>query len=94
MKMRTRIETEETRLAARIARDAFGDKEVFEDGPTYLGSEDFAFMLQKSKSTYCFLGNGSTEFVHYPNYVFDLDILTVGAAYWVALTEGILRRAS
>jgi len=27
-------------------------------GPTFLGSEDFAFMLQQKKGTYCFIGNG------------------------------------
>lgn len=81
----------ETSRAAAIARAAFGEAEVFENGPTYLGSEDFAFMLQSRKGTYCFLGNGPTEFVHHPNYVFDRDILPVGAAYWVALTEGALR---
>ncbi len=82
---------EETRKAARIAREAFSAQAVIEDGPTYLGSEDFAFMLQKRKGTYCFLGNGPTKFVHHPEYVFDTDILPIGAAYWVALTEGHLR---
>ena len=82
---------EETRKAAAIARQTFGAENVFEDGPTYLGSEDFAFMLQKRKGTYCFLGNGPTKFVHHPEYVFDTDILPIGAAYWVALTEGHLR---
>ncbi len=82
---------EETRKAAKIARDAFGPDNVSEDGPTFLGSEDFAFMLQKRTGTYCFLGNGDTKFVHHPEYVFDPDILPTGAAYWVALTEGYLR---
>lgn len=81
---------EQTRKAALIARTAFGEDKVFEDGPTYLGSEDFAFMLQKVKGTYCFLGNGDTNFVHHPEYVFDQDNLPMGAAYWVALTEGYL----
>ena len=81
----------ETRRAAEIARAAFGETEVFEDGPTYLGSEDFAFMLQQRKGTYCFLGNGPSQFVHHPEYVFNRDILPIGAAYWVALTEGLLR---
>jgi hippurate hydrolase len=31
--------------------------------------------------------------VHHPEFVFDRDNLTRGAAYWVALTEGYLRRA-
>jgi hippurate hydrolase len=29
--------------------------------------------------------------VHHPQYFFNRDILPVGAAYWVALTEGYLR---
>jgi len=82
---------EETRKAAEIARVAFGDENVIEPGPTFLGSEDFAFMLQKKKGTYCFIGNGDTPMVHHPQFVFNQDNLPRGAAYWVALTEGYLR---
>lgn len=82
---------EETRKAARIARAALGEDKVSEKGPTYLGSEDFAFMLQQKKGTYCFLGNGDSKFVHHPEYVLNKDILPIGAAYWVALAEGWLR---
>lgn len=38
-----------------------------------------------------FLGNGDTKMVHHPEFVFNQDILPIGAAYWVALTEGYLR---
>ena len=48
-------------------------------------------MLQKKQGTYCLLGNGDTPMVHHPHYVFNDDILPVGAAYWVALTEQYLR---
>ena len=81
---------EETLKAAQIARDSFGDENVIFPGPTFLGSEDFAFMLQEKKGTYCFLGNGDTPMVHHPEFIFNQDILPVGAAYWVALTEGYL----
>lgn len=81
----------ETEKAAEIARNAFGDDQVVFPGPTYLGSEDFAFMLRKQKGTYCFLGNGDTKMVHHPEFVFNQDILPIGAAYWVALAEGQLR---
>ena len=81
----------ETENAADIARNAFGEDEVVFPGPTYLGSEDFAFMLQKKTGTYCFLGNGDTKMVHHPEFVFNQEILPIGAAYWVALTEGYLR---
>ena len=65
----------ETLRAAEIARGAFGEEDVIYPGPTFLGSEDFAFMLQKKKGTYCFLGNGDTPMVHHPRYVFNQDIL-------------------
>jgi hippurate hydrolase len=81
----------ETVRASEIARAAFGDDDVIYPGPTFLGSEDFAFMLQEKKGTYCFLGNGDTPMVHHPQFVFNRDILPKGAAYWVALTEGYLR---
>lgn len=82
---------DETRKAYEIARAAFGDEQAVYPGPTYLGSEDFAFMLQERPGTYCFVGNGSTPMVHHPQFVFDRSNLTRGAAYWVALTEGYLR---
>lgn len=84
-------DTEETLKAAGIARDAFGEEDVVYPGPTFLGSEDFAFMLQEKKGTYCFIGNGDTPMVHHPQFILDQDILPKGAAYWAALTEGYLR---
>jgi len=82
---------EETLRAAEIARTAFGEKNVVYPGPTFLGSEDFAFMLQEKKGTYCFIGNGDTPMVHHPQFTLNQSILPKGAAYWVALTEGYLR---
>lgn len=81
----------ETARACDIARAAFSDGSVHYPGPTYLGSEDFAFMLQEKKGTYCLIGNGDTKMVHHPEYVFDQSNLPIGAAYWVALTEGYLK---
>jgi hippurate hydrolase len=81
----------ETETAARIAQASFGDDRVIYPGPSFLASEDFAFMLQKRKGTYCFLGNGPGKMVHHPEYYFNRNILPMGAAYWVALTEGYLR---
>jgi hippurate hydrolase len=81
----------ETHRAAEIARAAFGEENVIDPGPTFLGSEDFAFMLQAKKGTYCFIGNGDTPMVHHPQFTLNQEILPKGAAYWVALTEGYLR---
>jgi hippurate hydrolase len=44
-------------------------------------------MLDKKQGTYCLPGNGDTPMAHHPQYVFDDEILPVGAACWVALTE-------
>lgn len=81
----------ETERAAEIARDTFGDDQVIYPGPSFLGSEDFAFMLQKRKGNYCFLGNGDTKMVHHPEFIFNQELLPIGAAYWVALVEAYLR---
>lgn len=81
----------ETQKAYQIAKDFFGEENVIYPGPTFLGSEDFAFMLQKRPGTYCFVGNGDTPMVHHPEYIFNPEILPKGAAYWVALTQGYLK---
>src|SRR5690554_2317006 len=82
---------EETKMAYEIAQEAFGEEQTHYPGPTFLGSEDFAFMLQKRPGHYCFLGNGDTPMVHHPEFTFNKELLTKGAAYWVALTEGYLK---
>ena len=80
----------ETEKAAKIARQAFGEDRVVSPGPAALASEDFAFMLKERKGTYCFIGGGPGKMVHNPEYRFNEEILPVGAAYWVALTEAYL----
>src|SRR5690554_3453357 len=84
--------TQETLQAFEIAKKAFGEDQVQFPGPTFLGSEDFAFMLQKCPGTYCFIRNGDTPMVHHPEFTFNKKLLTKGAAYWVALTEGYLNK--
>lgn len=82
---------ENTQWAADSAGKLFGQEQVIYPSHPYMGSEDFAFMLQEKPGTYCMLGNGDTFMVHHPKYVFNQDILPLGAAYWVGLTEEYLR---
>lgn len=82
---------ENTQWAAEVAETIFGEENVVYDMNPYMGSEDFAFMLQEKKGNYCMLGNGNTEMVHHPEYVFNQDILPLGAAYWVGLVENYLK---
>jgi hippurate hydrolase len=37
------------------------------------------------------LGNGEGYMVHHPQYIFNQEILLLGAAYWVGLTEEYLK---
>lgn len=82
---------ENTQWAADVARSTFGEDQVVSPLHPYMGSEDFAFMLQEKPGNYCMLGNGDTPMVHHPQYVFDQEILPLGAAYWVGLAETYLK---
>lgn len=82
---------ENTKWAADVAKATFGEDQVVENMHPYMGSEDFAFMLKEKAGTYCMIGNGETFMVHHPKYVFNQDVLSRGATYWVALTEEYLK---
>lgn len=80
----------QTELCAAIARTVLGEEQVVMPGPTFMGSEDFAYYAQHKPGTYCFIGNGNTPMVHHPMYDFDDRNLPVAAAYWVAVAEHFL----
>ncbi|HPX75107.1 MAG TPA: M20 aminoacylase family protein [Bacteroidales bacterium] len=82
---------ENTKWAANVAKATFGEDQVVENMHPYMGSEDFAFMLKEKAGTYCMIGNGDTFMVHHPKYVFNQDMLSRGATYWVALAEEYLK---
>lgn len=82
---------EETQFAANVARQRFGEDSVVYPCKPMMSSEDFAFMLQRKPGSYVMIGNGDTPMVHNPAYIFDQDILAVGASLWVALCEEYLK---
>ena len=89
-------EPENTAFAAKVASGIVGDENVNSNSDPVLGSEDFAFMLEKVPGCYLFIGNGATEggcMIHNPGYDFNDDILTLGATYWVRLAQSFLSRA-
>ena len=77
---------------AAIARQLLGEDKVITDGPTFMGSEDFAYDAQRKPVAYCFIGNGDTPMLHHPMYDFNDRNLPIGAAYWVALVEHWLKQ--
>ncbi len=80
-----------TATCAEIAKKLLGEDHVFTDGPTFMGSEDFAYFAQHKPATYCFIGNGDSAGLHHPMYDFDDRNLLVGAAYWIGLAEHYLK---
>jgi amidohydrolase/hippurate hydrolase len=80
----------ETSAAARAAASLVGEAQVDTDIKPAMGSEDFAFMLQKRPGAYIGIGAGegpNDPPVHNPYYDFNDNILPLGAAYWVALVK-------
>ncbi len=81
---------EETAFAAKVACKYFGEENVVYPCKPMMSSEDFAFMLQQTPGSYIMIGNGDTPMVHNPQYIFDQEILPIGATLWVALCEEYL----
>ena len=82
----------ETRHAARIAAGVVGEAKVRDEVGPVMGSEDFAFMLQKKPGSYIWLGAGEDiSNLHSPHYDFNDEILPIGASYWARLVEETLK---
>ncbi|MDM0031302.1 M20 aminoacylase family protein [Variovorax sp. J22P271] len=80
----------ETAAAAAAAASLVGEAQVHTDIKPAMGSEDFAFMLQKRPGAYIGIGAGegpNDPPIHNPYYDFNDRILPLGAAYWVALVK-------
>ncbi|MDA7417045.1 M20 family metallopeptidase [Xenophilus arseniciresistens] len=80
----------ETAAAVAAAASLVGDAQVHTNIAPAMGSEDFAFMLQKRPGAYIGIGAGegaNDPPVHNPYYDFNDNILPLGAAYWVALVR-------
>jgi hippurate hydrolase len=78
-------------LALRFA----GADKVIELPRPYMGSEDFAYMLQARPGSYFYLGSATStneKPLHHPAYNFNDDLLPIGAAFWTELAEAYLTR--
>jgi amidohydrolase len=85
----------ETERAAQAAAEVVGAENVIRNPTPSMGSEDFAFMLQKKPGSYIWIGNGPAEGgcgLHNPHYDFNDEALPIGASYWVKLVEIALAR--
>jgi hippurate hydrolase len=80
---------DETAFARQVAVRHFGAERVGELKPL-LVSEDFAFMLEKQRGSYFFVGNGPSADLHSPRYDFNDAVIEPASRYWVALVEDYL----
>ncbi|WP_392553598.1 M20 aminoacylase family protein [Orbus wheelerorum] len=86
---------EATDFAIDVAKELVGANKVHVNTPPLMGSEDFAFMLEKiPNGCYMMIGNGDEPGfcnVHNPGYDFNDNCIVPAAAYWAAITERYLR---
>lgn len=74
-------------IAISAARKVVGDDNVTIDPPPSMGSEDFAFMLQKVPGAYVWLGAGQGANLHNPAYNFNDDLLITGVKYFIEVVN-------
>jgi hippurate hydrolase len=91
----------ETLFAQKVIKDNFGDNQFIDAIEPTMGSEDFAFMLEKVPGCYVFIGNGDGDHravghgmgpchLHNPCYDFNDHLLPIGASYWAHLAKTFL----
>ncbi|PXZ07459.1 amidohydrolase [Gilliamella apicola] len=79
-------------IAIKVAQKLVGNDKIIIDPPPTMGSEDFAFMLQKVPGVYIKIGAGEGANLHNPSYNFNDEILTIGAQYFVEIVAQELGR--
>ena len=72
-------------IAIKVAQKLVDNDKIIIDPPPTMGSEDFAFMLQKVPGVYIKIGAGEGANLHNPSYNFNDEILTIGARYFVEI---------
>jgi len=83
----------EADTCATVLAGLVGQDQVRTDLNPSMGAEDFAFMLKEKPGCYVWIGNGLAEggcMLHNPRYDFNVELLTLGASYWVRLVESLL----
>ncbi|HPQ97843.1 MAG TPA: amidohydrolase, partial [Thiolinea sp.] len=86
---------EQAAICHEVVTGLAGADRVHWNPPPSMGAEDFAFFLQQRPGAYIWIGNGGSgqhcHALHNPHYDFNDTILPLGASYWVALAQRLLR---
>ncbi len=84
----------ETDYLREVAIRFAGRENVADLEHPFMGSEDFAYMLNARPGSYFFLGSRVTpddKPLHHPGYDFNDDIIPLGVAFWTELVEDYLK---
>ncbi len=76
---------ENTDFAVAVAHEVSG--QVDAATPPLMGAEDFSYMLNERPGAYIFLGNGPSEPLHHPGYIFDDNAIPFGSSWYVGMVE-------
>jgi amidohydrolase len=77
---------EQVSIIMKAAARVVGERNVVTDVSPLMASEDFAFMLEQVPGAFYFVGQGGPN-CHHPEYVFDEDVMPVGAATIVEIVR-------
>lgn len=77
----------QTEHALSVAREVSGADLVDAACPPVMGSEDFAYMLEKRPGAFIFLGNGDSARLHNPAYDFDDRAIPFGMSWLTGVVE-------
>ncbi|KAF1076978.1 amidohydrolase [Halodesulfovibrio sp. MK-HDV] len=77
------------KAAARIV----GEENVLTNELPAMGSEDYAFYMQKTKGCFAWIGNGKdSAVIHNSKYDFNDDIILVGATFFAEIFEEVMQQ--
>jgi amidohydrolase len=77
-------------FAAEVAREIAGERGVNGAMTREMGSEDFAYFLEKRPGAYLFLGTGPGAGLHHPAFDFNDEAAPHGASFFARLVERAL----
>jgi hippurate hydrolase len=83
-------DADRTAFAVGVAREIAGADGVDAEADRSMGSEDFAYMLEKRPGAYLYVGTGPGEGLHHPAYDFNDEVAPVGASFFARLVERAL----
>ncbi|KAA0684817.1 amidohydrolase [Neorhizobium sp. P12A] len=81
---------EMTEISLDVARSIVGTDAVDAHYSQSMGSEDFAYMLEKRPGSIILIGNGDSQYLHHPGFDFNDSAISFGVKYWLSLVNSRL----